>query len=303
MPDGASRATRLAARAVIAAVLAAVVAAFAMPAVAGAASVAYVDKGEVWLASLDGSQEGAAGDARGERQRRDGGVARRGAVRRRADRGGAQQAGPDVELLLVQDLGARRELQRRGSAQRTGRLGRVCLSARLRHHRGRVAPRLRVLELGRLLPDHVRSWDVRPAGDQQRAQSDRHGQPDEPLALRRAGDLAGTPPLRRSSTSRTRTLATPTRTPSPRGSTPRASGSTSKASTSRPTGAWRRSGSRRTTAARRRSARSRSSRSRGSTRRPRPRPPWTASCPRPASRGTHRSRRTPGRSRGRTTAA
>ena len=57
MPDGASRATRLAARAVIAAALAAVVAAFAMPAVAGAASVAYVDKGEVWLASLDGVQK------------------------------------------------------------------------------------------------------------------------------------------------------------------------------------------------------------------------------------------------------
>ena len=57
MPDGASRATRLAARAVIAAALAAVVAAFAMPAVAGAASVAYVDKGEVWLASLDGAKK------------------------------------------------------------------------------------------------------------------------------------------------------------------------------------------------------------------------------------------------------
>ena len=57
MPDGASRATRLAARAVVAAVLAAVVAAFAMPAVAGAASVAYVDKGEVWLASLDGAKK------------------------------------------------------------------------------------------------------------------------------------------------------------------------------------------------------------------------------------------------------
>ena len=32
-------------------------------------------------------------------------------------------------------------------------------------------------------------------------------------------------------------------------------------------------------------------------------PPFTASCPRPASHRTHRSRRTPGRSRGRTTAA
>lgn len=57
MPDGASRATRLAARAVIAAALGAVVAAFAMPALAGAASVAYVDKGEVWLASLDGAKK------------------------------------------------------------------------------------------------------------------------------------------------------------------------------------------------------------------------------------------------------
>ena len=41
----------------------------------------------------------------------------------------------------------------RGTAQRTERLDRVRLSARLRHHRGRVAPRLRVLELEQLLPD------------------------------------------------------------------------------------------------------------------------------------------------------
>jgi hypothetical protein len=44
MPLGARKATRLAARAGL---LAAVVAAVAMPAVADAASVAYVDKGEV----------------------------------------------------------------------------------------------------------------------------------------------------------------------------------------------------------------------------------------------------------------
>jgi hypothetical protein len=44
----------LAARAVL---LAAVVAAGATPAAAGAASVAYVDKGEVWLASLDGTKK------------------------------------------------------------------------------------------------------------------------------------------------------------------------------------------------------------------------------------------------------
>ena len=54
MPHRASKATSLAARAVL---LAAVVAAVATPAVASAASVAYVDKGEVWLASLDGSKK------------------------------------------------------------------------------------------------------------------------------------------------------------------------------------------------------------------------------------------------------
>jgi hypothetical protein len=59
MPHGphaviARKATRLAARA---ALLAAVVAAVATPAVADAASVAYLDNGEVWLASLDGTQK------------------------------------------------------------------------------------------------------------------------------------------------------------------------------------------------------------------------------------------------------
>ncbi|MGZ8642123.1 MAG: hypothetical protein ACXWYF_11840, partial [Actinomycetota bacterium] len=50
----ARKASRLAARAVL---LAAVVAAVATPAVVDAASVAYVDNGEVWLASLDGTQK------------------------------------------------------------------------------------------------------------------------------------------------------------------------------------------------------------------------------------------------------
>ena len=59
MPHGpqagiAGQATRLTARAVI---LAAVVVAVAGPAVADAASVAYVDNGEVWLASLDGAKK------------------------------------------------------------------------------------------------------------------------------------------------------------------------------------------------------------------------------------------------------
>ena len=50
----AGQATRLAARAVL---LAAVLAAVVTPAVAHAASVAYVDKGEVWLSSLDGAKK------------------------------------------------------------------------------------------------------------------------------------------------------------------------------------------------------------------------------------------------------
>jgi hypothetical protein len=50
----ARKATRLAARAVL---LALVPAAMATPAVADAASVAYVDNGEVWLASLNGGQK------------------------------------------------------------------------------------------------------------------------------------------------------------------------------------------------------------------------------------------------------
>ena len=59
MPHGpqagiAGQATRLAARAVL---LAAVMAAVVTPAAADAASVAYVDKGEVWLASLDGGKK------------------------------------------------------------------------------------------------------------------------------------------------------------------------------------------------------------------------------------------------------
>jgi hypothetical protein len=59
MPHGpqagiARKATRAAARAVL---LAALVAAVAAPAVADAASVAYLDKGEVWLASLDGTHK------------------------------------------------------------------------------------------------------------------------------------------------------------------------------------------------------------------------------------------------------
>ncbi len=49
MSDGARKATTLAA-VLLAAVL-------TVPAVAGAASVAYVDKGEVWLASLDGARK------------------------------------------------------------------------------------------------------------------------------------------------------------------------------------------------------------------------------------------------------
>ena len=272
LPAGnARKAPRLAALAVL---LATAVTAVTTPAVAHAASVAYVDKGEVWLASLDGAKKARLASARGEHRRRHGDLAGRRAVRRRTDRGGAQQAGPDLELLVVQDLGAGRELHRRGAAQRPERLEPVRLSARLRHHRGRQAPRLRLLELERLLPDLVRSRHVRPAGDQQRAQPDRHRQPDASLALRLADHLArGRLVAERSSTSRTRTAATPTRTASPRGSTRRASDSTSRASTSRPTGAWRRSASRRGTAARRRSARSACSRSRAWIRRPPSRPP------------------------------
>ena len=92
MPRGATKVTRLAARAVL---LAAALVAVATPAVAGAASVAYVDKGEVWLSSLDGAKKARLAtpvvNGSGETEE----LARRRAVRRRADRRGAQQAGPD----------------------------------------------------------------------------------------------------------------------------------------------------------------------------------------------------------------
>ena len=59
MPHGpdagnARKAARFAARIVL---LAAAMAAVAIPAVADAASVAYVDNGEVWLSSLDGTKK------------------------------------------------------------------------------------------------------------------------------------------------------------------------------------------------------------------------------------------------------
>ena len=57
MPHGpdAGNARTAASLAACAVLLAAVMAAVAIPAVADAASVAYVDNGEVWLASLDGT--------------------------------------------------------------------------------------------------------------------------------------------------------------------------------------------------------------------------------------------------------
>src|SRR5687767_5637006 len=58
MPQGAQAGiARRAGRVAGAVLLAAVVAFVATPAVAGAASVAYLDKGEVWLSSLDGTQK------------------------------------------------------------------------------------------------------------------------------------------------------------------------------------------------------------------------------------------------------
>ena len=54
MPAGARKVTRLAARG---ALLAAVAVVFATPTAAGAASVAYVDNGEVWLSSLDDAKQ------------------------------------------------------------------------------------------------------------------------------------------------------------------------------------------------------------------------------------------------------
>ncbi len=124
MPHGpqagiAGLATTLATRAVL---LAAVVAAVVTPAVADAASVAYVDNGEVWLASLDGAKKArlatpvvnAEGDTENwiDIAQSDGG--RIVAVR--------NEPGQISNFSLVQDLGARRELHRRGTAQRPGRL-------------------------------------------------------------------------------------------------------------------------------------------------------------------------------------
>ena len=161
MPHGphagiARKATGLAARAVL---LAAVVAAVAIPAVAGAASVAYVDNGEVWLSSLDGAKKARLAtpvvNADGETEKwldvaqSDGGriVAVRNKPGRISNFSWFKIWEPDGTSTVEGPLNAP-----------SGWIV-VRLSARLRHHRGRVAPRLRVLELERLLPDHVRARD------------------------------------------------------------------------------------------------------------------------------------------------
>ena len=92
------------------------------PAAANAASVAYIDNGEVWLSSLDGAQKVRLASHGGQRRRRDREVARGRAVGLRPDRRGPQQAGQDVAVLVVQGLGAEWDLDGRGTAQRAERL-------------------------------------------------------------------------------------------------------------------------------------------------------------------------------------
>ena len=90
---------------------------------AGAASIAYVDGGEVWLSSLDGAQKVRLAthvvNSSGETEKWLAVAA--------SDSGRIVAArnfpGQDLALLVVQGVGAERHVDRRGAAQRAQRLG------------------------------------------------------------------------------------------------------------------------------------------------------------------------------------
>ena len=109
------------------------------PAAANAASVAYIDNGEVWLSSLDGSQKVrlAATVVNGD------GDTEKWLAVTQSDSGRIvavrNKPGRIVEVHVVQGLGAGRHLDRRGPAHRSWGLARLRLPAQLRHHGRRQA--------------------------------------------------------------------------------------------------------------------------------------------------------------------
>ena len=227
MPHGpqagiAGQATRLAARAVL---LAAVVAAVVTPAIADAASVAYVDKGEVWLASLDGAKKARLatpvvnGDGETENwidvAQSDGGriVAVRNKPGRMSSFSWFKIWEPDGTSTVEGPLNAPG-----GWASYTYPLG-FDITADGSHLVYGYS------NSGFCCPDLVRSRHVRPAGDQQLARTDQHRRPDAPLALRLAGHLGRGLLVAGDHQRPGRGVAAiPTRPPSPSGSTPRRSG-------------------------------------------------------------------------------
>jgi hypothetical protein len=91
------------------------------PPAAWAGSIAYIDNGEVWLASLDGAQKVRIGvpnvTLAGETDRRN-----------------AQQAWEGLDVLVVQGLGTERDLDRRRTAQFETWRVQLRVSAQLGHH-------------------------------------------------------------------------------------------------------------------------------------------------------------------------
>ena len=294
MPRGARKAIRLVALAVL-------FAAVAAPSIADAASVAYVDNGEVWLASLDGAKKARLAttvvNANGDTEKwldvaqSDGGriVAVRNKPGRISNFSWFKIWEPDGTSTVEGPLNAPggwscTSIRSASTSPRTGSTSSTATRTRAAAARSRSAS----------------GTYIRPATNSTLAPIDTSGETHPSLFGSRMIALEGSCP--KSSTSRTRAPATPTRTLHPvarhHGRRPRPRGR-------------RRRGHRAPGGARVRAWNGGTQtvgkigvhRDPGVDQVPTFRPPWTASCPRQASRGTRRSRRTPGRSRGRTTAA
>ena len=155
---------------------------------AGAASIAYIDGGEVWLSSLDGAQKvrlatpvvNSAGET---------------------EKWLAVAASDSGRIVAARNVPGRisrfswfKVWEPNGTSTVEGplnapvRLGHVRLSARLRRHRRRQAHGLRLLEQQLVLPDQLRAGHLRPAGDQQLARPDRRLRPGAPDAVRQPDD-------------------------------------------------------------------------------------------------------------------